>query len=316
MAMAKSKTLLKVRKLTKQYKNVKALDKVSFKIREGEILGLLGPNGAGKSTTIQMLLGLTTPTSGEIRYFGRDFAKHREYCLARINFTSAYTHMQMKLTVKQNLRIYSGLYSANSNSENTRELAELFGVEKLLDKPFWKLSSGQKTRVNLVKMMLNSPRLILMDEPTASLDPEIVDKVLDLITKLQKKERIAILYTSHNMKEVERICDRVIFLDKGKIVAEDTPLGFTKKVGDVSLLVTFDGDKAPVTRYLEEKNLKYKYIRKHLVEIRLAEEMVPKVLFGLSNRKVWVTNIDINKPSLDDVFLTIAKGENNGFKKS
>ena len=307
---------LEVKNLTKTYAGQTAVDRLSFTLHEGEILGLLGPNGAGKTTTIQMLLGLTTPDSGSIRYFGKEFSENREFCLTRINFTSAYSNVQHKLTVRQNLKIYSGLYSLDHPDGKISELSYIFGIDKHLDQVFWKLSSGQKTRVNLVKMMLNSPKLILMDEPTASLDPEIVAKVLELIVKLQKKEGMSILYTSHNMTEVERVCDRVMFLDKGLKVAEDTPLGLTKLVGNVTLKITFDGNQEPVSKYLDEKRLRFTFIRKHVVEIKLKEDTVPETLFGLSKRLVWLTNIDIIKPTLEDVFLSIAKGGMNEFQKS
>ena len=308
ITMNEKNVVLEVTGLTKRFDNFTALDDLSFKLKEGEVLGLLGPNGAGKTTTIQILLGLTTPTSGEVSYFGRSLFRNREYCLSKINFTSAYTQVQGKLTVRQNLRVYSGLYGLKNPDDRINELLGLFEISSVIDQVYWKLSSGQKTRVNLVKMMLNSPKIILMDEPTASLDPDIVNKVLELIASLQKKEGISILYTSHNMGEVERVCDRVIFLDRGKKVAEDTPLGLTKLVGRVSLILTYDGDADPVTTYLEEKGFVYKKLRKHMVEIDLAEDKIPKVLFGLKNRNIWLTNIDIRKPNLEDVFISIAKG--------
>lgn len=308
MGMNTNNIVLNVDNLTKSFDGVTAVNRLSFSLHEGEILGLLGPNGAGKTTTIQMLLGLTTPTIGTVSYFGRDLFKNREYCLSRINFTSAYSQVQGKLTVRQNLYVYSGLYGLKNPKGRISELLALFGIEAVLDRVYWKLSSGQKTRVNLVKMMLNSPKIILMDEPTASLDPDIVNKMLELIVSLQKKEGMAILYTSHNMVEVERVCDRVIFLDKGKKVAEDTPLGLTKLVGKASLILTFDGDSTPVSKYLDDKGFSYKKLRKHMVEIDLAEEKIPKVLFGLKKRNIWLTNIDIRKPNLEDVFISIAKG--------
>ena len=155
-----------------------AVDHISFDIGEGEIVGLLGPNGAGKTTTIQMLLDLVTPTSGTISYFGKPFPKEREYCLSRINFASTYAHVQSRLTVNENLRIYAGLYQVNNAKKKIEELLALLEVSELGNALFWHLSSGQKTRVILVKALLNSPKLLLMDEPTASLDPDIANKVV------------------------------------------------------------------------------------------------------------------------------------------
>lgn len=304
--------VLEVKNLTKKYGppvgGFIAVDNISFSINKGEIVGLLGPNGAGKTTTIQMLLGLTTPSFGEIQYFGKNFKNNREYCLSKINFSSAYANIQDRMTIRQNLRIYAGLYGLSNFEKRIEELLKLFDMAPFIDQLYWKLSSGQKTRVNFVKSLINSPKLILMDEPTASLDPEIMNKVIELVRELQQKEKVSILYTSHNMEEVARVCDRVIFLDHGKIVAMDTPLGLTKLVGEGRLILTFDGEKDPVDSYLKERGYKYSYLRNHVVVIHLAEEIIPEVLFGLSKRKVWITDIDIEKPDLEDVFLTIARG--------
>ena len=300
--------VLDVKNLTKQYGSFTAVDEISFQLHEGEVLGLLGPNGAGKTTTMQMLLGLTTPTTGSIFYFGMDFSQRREECLARVNFTSAYSHVQARLTVWQNLRVFGGLYEIVDVEKRIRELAELLGIEDVLNLLFWKLSSGQKSRVNLAKSLLNKPKLILMDEPTASLDPEIVNRVIDLIAQMQEKEGVAILLTSHNMVEVARVCDRVAFLDHGKIVTEDTPLGLSKMIGEAGLQLTFDGPFERVKKYLEEKKFVHKKIRAQIVEVTLREESIPKILMGLSKRDVWITDVEIKKPDLEDVFLSIARG--------
>ncbi len=300
--------VLTVKNLTKRFGKFTAVDNISFDVAEGEIVGLLGPNGAGKTTTIQMLLDLVTPSSGAICYFGKPFPKERQYILSRINFASAYAHMQGRMTVGQDLDIYAGLYEVKNPRQKIRELLVLLEIEGLEHELFWHLSAGQKTRVILAKAFLNSPQLILMDEPTASLDPDIANKVVEFIEGLQKKERVSILYTSHNMAEVERLCDRVIFLDHGKIVAEDTPLGLTKRVGNSRLILTFDGDKGPVARYLDTEGLAHTFPRAHAVAISLLETDIPKVLFGFRKHKVWITEIDVEKPDLEDVFLSIAGG--------
>lgn len=301
-------SILEVSGLTKHYGTFTAVNNISFSIKEGEIVGLLGPNGAGKTTTIQMLLDLITPSSGEIRYFGKQFPKEREYCLSRINFASAYTHVQSRMTVIQNLHIYAGLYGVVQTDKKTEELLDLLEIRELAKELFWHLSSGQKTRVILAKALLNSPQLLLMDEPTASLDPDIAKKTVELIRTLQKKEGVSMLYTSHNMEEVERLCDRVIFLDHGKIVAEDTPLGLTKRVGTSRLIVTFDGPQKPVVRYLERLKYTHVFVRPQMVEIEVSDNDIPKALFGLSKDGVWLTDIEVKKPGLEDVFLSIAGG--------
>jgi ABC-2 type transport system ATP-binding protein len=301
-------TILQVSGLTKQYGEFTAVNNISFSVKEGEIVGLLGPNGAGKTTTMQILLGLTTATSGKIEYFGREFPKEREYILSRINFASAYTQIQGRLTVLENFRIFAGLYDVDGAEKRIRELLSLLEIEQTVHSLFWTLSSGQKTRVILAKALLNRPRLILMDEPTASLDPDIANKVLELILELQKKEKTTILITSHDMAEVEELCDRVIFLDHGHIVAEDTPLGLTKKIGTSTLTITFDGPEGPVAKYLKQKKYAYTFPRAHVAALVLPEKEIPSVLFGLSKTNIWVTDIDIKKPDLEDVFLSVAKG--------
>ncbi len=302
-----SKSLVNVEGLTKAYGPSLAVDHISFDIAEGEILGVLGPNGAGKSTTIQMLLGLTEADAGNITYFGKNFYTHREFCLARMNFCSAYAQLQAKMTVYQNLRIYAGLYEVKDWKTRIDELLQLLEIDEYKDSVFWKLSSGQQTRAILAKSLLNRPQLLLMDEPTASLDPEIVNKVIDLIKKLQKQENTTVLFTSHNMEEVARLCDRVMFLAKGKIVANDTPLELTKKVGFTKLAVAFEGTKKIVDQYLTKNDYHFNFVNNYLVEISLIEQDIPKVLFGLKEKDVWVTNISIEKPSLEDVFLSISE---------
>lgn len=303
------KTVLNVQNLKKNYGNFAAVKGISFEVKEGEIVGLLGPNGAGKTTTIQMLLGLTTPDTGSIEYFGKPFQNHREFCLSNINYASAYSHLQGRITVRKNLIIFAGLYDVPHPQKRIDELLELLEVRHLDNTLFWHLSEGQKTRVILAKALLNKPKLILMDEPTASLDPEIAQKVVEVILMLQKKENVAILYTSHNMQEVEELCDRVMIMHQGTIVAEDTPLSLTKRIGSAKLILTFETDKKIVAGYLNKHELKHSFLRDYSVDVTVPEGMIPKVLFGLGKAGVRFTEIDVKKPDLEDVFLSIAKGK-------
>jgi ABC-2 type transport system ATP-binding protein len=313
------KAVLEVSHLTKEFRTkagiFKAVDDISFDIKEGEIVGLLGPNGAGKTTTIQMLLDMITPTSGSIKYFGRQFPKFRE-SLAQIGFGSAYSHLQSRLTIRQNLIIYAGLYGLTKPEHRIRELLQLFGIENLSEDIYWKLSAGQQTRVNLVKALLHKPKLLLLDEPTASLDPEIAHVVVDLIQKLRKKEHVSILFTSHNMREVERLCDRVVFLHTGKILTIDTPLGLTKRIGAAVLTITFDATAKKVATELASLKLKPTFLKDHVVTMDIKEAEIPKVLFKLGNEGVWITDISIEKPNLEDVFLSIAKGDMHELAKN
>ena len=160
----------------------------------------------------------------------------------------------------QNLRIYAGLYGVKETEKVIRQLLELMDIVSIKDQVFWKLSSGQKTRVILAKAFINNPELLLMDEPTASLDPEIAEKVIEILLELRRSQGVSILYTSHDMEEVEALCDRVIFLDHGKILAEDTPLGFTKRIGDCTLIVTFDGEQKTVVSHVKSKNMRINFL--------------------------------------------------------
>jgi ABC-2 type transport system ATP-binding protein len=222
--------LLEVRHLSKRYGPVIAVDDVSFSIERGEILGLLGPNGAGKTTTIHMLLGLITPSGGEVRVFGRNFVEHREEILQQMNFTSPYVAFPFRLTVMENLSVFARLYDVAEPQRHIGELLKLFGVDDLKDKPIAKLSSGENTRVGLCKAMMNNPRLLLLDEPTAYLDPEIAWQVKQVLLAAQREFGTTILYTSHNMLEVERMCSRIVFLHHGRVIAAGSPIDITRAI--------------------------------------------------------------------------------------
>jgi ABC-2 type transport system ATP-binding protein len=299
--------ILQVQNLTKKYGTFCAVNDISFSVKKGKIIGFLGPNGAGKTTTIQMLLGITNPTEGKIRYFDKDFLTHRRECLQRINFTSAFNTLQKKITVWQNLIVFAGLYGDLNPKEKLKELVSYFKIDRLLSLEYGNLSAGERTRVNLVKSLINNPELILMDEPTASLDPDIADIVLTYIEHLREKQNITILYTSHNMDEITRICDEVIFLDHGKIVAQDTPLGLTKRIDKAKLFLTFNKDREIVEKYCLEKKLDFNFPNDNTVVIEVEENKIPEIIFGLSKKEIWITDIEVKKPTLEDVFLHIAR---------
>jgi ABC-2 type transport system ATP-binding protein len=216
-------TVVEAEGLTKRFNGVTAVKGVSFRAYEGEILGIIGPNGAGKTTTLQMLLGLTTPTSGEIRVLGLDLRRHREEILERVNFSSSYISLPFSLTVKENLTVFARLYNVKDAGEKIEGLLRTFEIYDIRDTAVRRLSSGQTTRVCLCKALLNSPRVLFLDEPTASLDPDIAQKTRALLIETCRTSGAAILITSHNMKEMEDMCDRVIFMDNGAIVAEGRP---------------------------------------------------------------------------------------------
>ncbi|HSW96793.1 MAG TPA: ABC transporter ATP-binding protein [Candidatus Saccharimonadales bacterium] len=304
-----SEIILEVNKLKKTYGTFLAVDNISFSVPKGKIIGFLGPNGAGKTTTIQMLLGITLNNGGTVKYFGRDFAKHRLYCLQRINFTSAFNALLGKISVKENLLVFAGLYQIKHPKEKIQKLLNYFEISDLAQEVYQNISAGQKTRVNLVKSLLNDPELILMDEPTASLDPDIADKTLTLIEALKKERNLAILYTSHNMNEITRICDEVIFLDHGKIVAQDTPTNLTKRISAATLKLVSEKNVRVLENYLQKNKLSFSFPNIHSVIITTEEQLIPKILFGISQTGVSITDIAIQKPTLEDVFLQIARKE-------
>lgn len=225
------KPILTVKHLTKVFNGITAVNNISFELYEGEILGFLGPNGAGKTTTIQMILGLITPSKGEITMFDKDIKTHREEILSKVNFSSAYVSLPGNLKVEENLYTFARLYGVKNYKKRIQELADFFEIKQLLPKLYISLSSGQSTRVNLAKALLNSPKLLFLDEPTVSLDPDITDKVRKVLKKIQKENGLTILYTTHNMKEVEEMCDRVIFINEGKIVTEGPPTKLIERFG-------------------------------------------------------------------------------------
>ena len=232
-------SVVSVKNLAKHFDKAVAVEDVSFEIQKGEFVGLLGQNGAGKSTTIQILLGLITPTSGEISIFGLNPWKERVKVLERTNFSSAYVAMPPNLQVRENLEVFARLYGVKDRSKKINSLLQLFGVDHLAKKMTGALSSGESTRVNLCKALVNDPELLLLDEPTASLDPDIADKVRQLLRDIQKERGLTVVYTSHNMTDVEELCQRVLFLHKGKIIAQGTPQEILDQVGKETLEEVF-----------------------------------------------------------------------------
>jgi ABC-2 type transport system ATP-binding protein len=227
--------VLEVSGLTKRFGDVTAVDAVSFHADRGEILGLLGPNGAGKTTTLQMLLGLTTPTAGSALVLGLDIARERHAILQRVNFSSAYVNLPYNLTAYENLNVFARLYGVRRPAEKIGSLLELFEIPEARDKVTGALSTGQQTRLNLCKAFLNDPEVLFLDEPTASLDPDIADKVRTTLRTLQRERGVTMIYTSHNMPEVERLCDRVVFLSHGRVAASGTPRELRERVDRATL---------------------------------------------------------------------------------
>jgi ABC-2 type transport system ATP-binding protein len=230
-----SGNVLSVSGLCKQYGEKPAVDSVSFEVGRNEIVGLLGPNGAGKTTTISMILGVLEPSAGTILIEGVNVATDRSAALGCTNFTAAYAPLPGNLTVYQNLRIFGLIYSVNNLSDCIENLLEQFDLKAFRNVKVGVLSSGEQARVSLAKAMLNRPHLLLLDEPTASLDPNVASEIRDIICHFARTESVGVLWTSHNMYEVEKVCDRVLFLSQGKILLEGDPKTLPHEHGEPSL---------------------------------------------------------------------------------
>ena len=223
--------ILKTEGLAKDYGPVKAVDNVSFSINSGKIVGLLGPNGAGKTTTINMILGILEPTQGVIEIFGKNLKEHRSKISKSINFAAVYAHMPANLTVWQNLYVFGLLYEVKNLKERIKYLLHEFDLERFSDTKAGLLSSGEASRLNIAKAIINNPRLLLLDEPTASLDPNISQLVRQKIKDYVEKTKTATLWTSHNMQEIEAVCDQVLFLSHGKILLSGNPKTLPSEYG-------------------------------------------------------------------------------------
>ena len=239
LAPASVQPAIAVDRLVKTYKAVTAVDGISFALEPGTCTALLGGNGAGKTTTISTIMGLVEPTAGRIIVLGAEMPRQRHLVLHRMNFGSPYVNIPMRLTVRQNLTVFGMLYGCADVADRIRTLADELGLTEFLDRPTGKLSSGQKTRVALAKSLINRPELLLLDEPTASLDPDTADWVRTRLERYRLERSATILLASHNMAEVERLCDRVIMLKTGRIEDDDTPTKLIARYGRTNLEEVF-----------------------------------------------------------------------------
>lgn len=301
-------SVLSVRHLKKTYPGKKpftAVDGISFDLKEGEILGLLGPNGAGKTTTIQMLMSTLQPTSGEILYFGKDLFRHRSKVLNHVAFASTYVSLPWNLKVEQNLDVFGRLYGLSPKVFNKRRdiLLERFGIEGKLKDQVSTLSAGQITRLMLVKAFMVEPKVVLLDEPTASLDPEIAKDVIEFVLEQREQQGISILFTSHNMTEVSRVCDRVLFLKKGKIFADDLPENLARRAAHSKMeLIVADGlEEAERVADLLQLSVRVDH---RTLSLELDETQIAHFLSALADAKVFYSNINIVQPTLEDFFLS------------
>ncbi len=231
--------IVDVRGLRKEFGNTVAVEDLSFEVRRGEILGLLGANGAGKTTTIHMLLGLITPTSGTIKIFGEEMRSSRVQILQRMNFASAYQSLPYNLRVWENLFVFAEIYGVRNGKKKIDQLLEMFELSHMRNKITGSLSSGEQTRLTLCKALLNDPELLLLDEPTASLDPDLADKVRKILAARQKDTGMTVINTSHNMLDVAELCDRILFMQHGHIIANGSAADILNKFESATLEEAF-----------------------------------------------------------------------------
>ena len=283
---------------------------ISFHMDKGEILGLLGPNGAGKTTTIQMLLGTLTPTAGSIHYFEKDFAQHRIDLLSRIGYASGYDKLPARLTVIENLDIIGRIYGMphEKRTQQIEQRLHFFNLIDLRNQQTGTLSAGQSTRVMLAKAFMNDPEIVLLDEPTASLDPDVAFQVRQFIIAQQKERSTSVLITSHNMQEVTELCNRILVLKNGTVIANNSPEELAQSIhkAHVHLTVTQGLDRAAA--YLNAMQLMHS-IAAHDLSIELDEHAIAPFLSALSEQNIIYSHISIDKPTLEDYFISVARGD-------
>lgn len=298
--------ILEVKDLHKTFKKSQVIKGINFELGEGEILGILGPNGAGKTTTLQMILGILTPSSGTINIFDKDLASHKSEILEKMNFSSTYVDMPWRLTVKENLEWSAWLYNIKDRRKRLNRIKELFRLEKQWGQPISALSAGQKTRVNLARSMINFPSILLLDEPTASLDPEVATYIREFFADQRKTYNKSIILTSHNMAEVESLCDRVLILKDGMIVGNDTPANLAKKIEYSHLRLRVTKNVTELDKLISLRKLESVCQDKQYT-ITIKETLLPLFLYEITKKNVGYTEISIDKPNLEDYFMKIAK---------
>lgn len=279
--------LVRAKSLCKKFDEKIAVDNINFEISSGDVIGFLGPNGAGKTTTIRMLLNILNPSSGELTLFGHTFDRHRSEILCQMNASSGTLTLPGKLSPKENLQIFSDMYGLKNPQKRIAELIEKFNLTELSHKPVYSLSTGQQVRASLAKAFLNRPKLLLLDEPTSSLDPDVADRVRKIIVDVVRDEGTTVFLTSHNMAEVEEVCTRVLFLNEGKIQAEGTPQELAERITrwTLALKLKNEGEK----------------------RLELGRSEVGPYLTSVVREGKEIENISIHEPTLEDFFVHSAR---------
>jgi len=301
---------IEIRDLHKSYGKTHALKGISLTVKKGEILGLLGPNGAGKSTTTNILAGVLTKDSGKITILGKDFDTQLDEILPQMNVVSATTGLSRTLTIMQNLRVYGRIYGVKNLDKKIVELLGRFEIAHLAKKRARSLSTGQAARLLLCKGLINNPRVLLLDECTLGLDPDIAVKTRELILEIQREHQTTMLFTSHNMLEVEMLCNRIAFLNKGEILKLGSPQSLRKLIGRQTVEIHFTGSKRKLALFLDSKGVEATFPRSDLAvfELREIEDELARVVEPLF-KQVRVRDIHIQKSKLEDVFIKIVRGE-------
>jgi len=300
--------VIEIKDLKKSYGKDEALKGISFDVKRGEIFGLLGPNGAGKSTTISILLGLVSLDKGKITILGRDFQKEREFISQRMNVVAARTSLTGILTVRENLKIFAMIYNIKNPDKKIDELLDLFEIPDSKNKKLQTLSAGQHTRVTLCKGLINNPEILLLDECTLGLDPDIAEKTRKVIKTIQSEKKTTMIFTSHNMNEVEELCHRIAFLNKGKILKIDTADEYKKLI--IKKIITLrisDSEKAK--EILEKEKIKLIEFDKDKITFELdnSDDGLHLILKPLITEGIRIKDISTKGVSLEDVFIKFSR---------
>ncbi len=308
------KYAIEVKGLVKSYKvkgkMFKAVDGISFNIKQGEIFGLLGPNGAGKTTTINMIIGVLTKDKGSIKILGKNFEENKEELKNLMNVSSAYHNLTDVLSVRENLIVYAKLYGVKDYKKRIEHLLEQFGITHLKDKQVQYLSSGERTRLALCKSLINKPKILLLDECTVGLDPDIAEKTREYIKNYCKENKSTIIFTSHYMYEVEELCNRIAFMGKGKIIKIDSAKNLKKMIKKQVIELTLLKKYPKLRKFLAEKGIDLLSAKANNVIFEIsAKHNISELIADILKKGIKIKDIHIQKPTLSDIFIKISREE-------